>query len=383
MKMLGRVIVMFLLTTTLFLLNGCGPEDPETPVTDPGNFVGFELPNEATRHIGIDRITDIKFLKEPSWIIASSRFSIQIYENAKLIGQLTGHPGDVETIALSPDGNTLVAGCADGTIRFWQVDSIKEKMVEDKFSVFTERNEVHTDIQGSTEEGINAVALSRDGDFLASGSKFIKLWDNKTKKEIKSFGDNFLYTTALAFSEHENKLVSGSRENVIQVWEINKGNPLSILNEKNKSAGEITALTFSPAENNINIFASSGTDGKILLWDITKEDKLLEVNKEEDPAENNKEEDPAENNKEEDPAENNKNIVYTVTFDRSGKRLAAGGEDKVVRVWAIDVDREPSAELLYSFEGHQYPITVVVFSEAGDVLASGDSGGTIFLWNIP
>ena len=379
MKVLGLVIIAFLLTTTLFLLNGCGinpggtdSEEPKILVTVPGNLAGFELPSEAIGRIGTDRITDIKFLKDPSWIIASNRFSIQIYKrendnSVKLIGQITGHPGEVETIALSPDGKTLVAGCADGTIRSWKVDQIvhhikekNEKMVEGKIVVFTERNGIHTDILRDQSEPINAVTFSPDGKSLVSASDVIKLWkwDNEVKEELKSFGDNYRTTTALAFSKKSNKLVSGSSQNVIQVWSLDKNDPLSILNLTEHAAGKITALTFSPTAS--DIFASSGTDGKLLLWNIAKKnERPVEVLK------------------------GKKNIVYTVAFANSEDKLATGGEGKLVQVWDISTAAEPSAELLHKFEGHQYPITVVVFSEADDVLASGDSGGTIFLWKIP
>jgi WD40 repeat protein len=75
---------------------------------------------------------------------------------------LKGHTLDVLCLAFSPDGNTLVSGCEDGTIKLWDV---------------TRGKEVAT-LKGHASE-VRCVAFSADGKMLATGGadKTIKLWD--------------------------------------------------------------------------------------------------------------------------------------------------------------------------------------------------------------
>ena len=75
---------------------------------------------------------------------------------------LRGHTSQVNTVAFSPDGQTLASGCDSGRVRLWDVKTGQEKMV-----------------LGGNLSGIRCVAFSPDGKTLASASndKSIRLWD--------------------------------------------------------------------------------------------------------------------------------------------------------------------------------------------------------------
>lgn len=45
------------------------------------------------------------------------------------LGVWKGHEGTVFAIAISPDGNILVCGSADGTLKLWNIPSIRNQLV--------------------------------------------------------------------------------------------------------------------------------------------------------------------------------------------------------------------------------------------------------------
>lgn len=83
-----------------------------------------------------------------------------------------GHSGDLSTVAISPDGQTLPSGNYDRTIKLWHLETGRE---------------LHT-LTGHLH-GVDSVAFSPDGKTLASGSDYegiIKLWHLETGRELRT-----------------------------------------------------------------------------------------------------------------------------------------------------------------------------------------------------
>ncbi|MEU0484160.1 hypothetical protein ABZ260_33885, partial [Streptosporangium sp. NPDC006013] len=82
----------------------------------------------------------------------------------KTVATLTGHTGWVESVAFSPDGETLATGSGDNTVRLWDVAG---------------HNTIAT-LTGHTDE-VYEVAFSPDGTTLATAScdNSVKLWPTR------------------------------------------------------------------------------------------------------------------------------------------------------------------------------------------------------------
>ncbi|KAJ8495757.1 hypothetical protein ONZ51_g1552 [Trametes cubensis] len=69
--------------------------------------------------------------------------------------------------------------------------------------------------------------------------------------------------------------------------------------------------------------------------------------------------------------------VRCVYFSPDDKYLAAGGEDKQIRVWDIAERR-----VRMTFEGHQHEVYSLVFSHDGRWIVSGSGDRTVRIWDV-
>src|SRR5207248_3231519 len=78
------------------------------------------------------------------------------------------HGHYVLAVAFAPDGQTVASGSRDGTIRFWDAATGKER-----FALLGHK------------DGVNCIAFAPDGKTLASGGgdSTLRLWDLATRKE--------------------------------------------------------------------------------------------------------------------------------------------------------------------------------------------------------
>src|SRR5205807_4506388 len=60
--------------------------------------------------------------------VCSSDLTVRLWDliSGREVATLTGHEGEVTSVAFSPDGRTLVSGSNDQTVRVWDVATRRE-----------------------------------------------------------------------------------------------------------------------------------------------------------------------------------------------------------------------------------------------------------------
>ena len=125
---------------------------------------------------------------------------------------LSGHNGEVSSVAFSPDGKTLASGSYDGTIILWDVSNPKSP--------------VQLGALSGNGNIVVSVAFSPDGKTLASGSfdKTIILWDVSNPKSPVQLGTSLKghsnVIRSVAFSPDGKTLASGSDDKTIILWNV-------------------------------------------------------------------------------------------------------------------------------------------------------------------
>ena len=242
----------------------------------------------------------------------------------------TGHTPWVNSVAFSPDGNTLASGSNDDTIRLWDVQTGDKRIT----------------IKGHTGE-VNSVAFSPDGNTLASGSddRTIRLWDVQTGAERSTITGHTHWVYSVAFSPDGNTLASGSEDGTIRLWDVQTGEErITITGHRNW----VNSVVFSPDGNTL---ASGGFDDTIRLWDVQTGEESTTLT-------------------------GHTSWVWSVAFSPNANTLASGSGDNTIRLWDIETAQER-----ITLVGHTDKVNSVAFSPDGKTLASGSEDATILIWD--
>ncbi len=197
-------------------------------------------------------------------------------------------------------------------------------------------------------EGVSCLAISPDGQILASGSydDTIKLWQLSTGEEISTLAGHSDDVESLAFHPDGEILASGSYDRTIKLWQLSTGKKIRTLRGHSE---DIESVAFSP---NGQILASGGDDNEIKLWQLSTGNELHTLR-------------------------GHSERVWSVAFSADGQMLASGSSDNTIKLWHLATGQE-----FKTLWGHSGYVSTVAFSANGEMLASGSDDNTIKLWQL-
>ena len=149
--------------------------------------------------------------EEPNWI--KTKPAVEADWNACL-QTLEGHGGSVFSVAFSPDGQRLVSGSDDNTVKIWDTAS----------GGCLQTLQGHSDC-------VLSVAFLPDGQRLVSGShdKTVKIWDTASGGYLQTLQGYSDWVRLVAFSPNGQRLVSGSDDKIVKIWDAASGRCLETL----------------------------------------------------------------------------------------------------------------------------------------------------------
>ncbi|KAF9754352.1 Notchless like protein 1 [Nosema granulosis] len=232
----------------------------------------------------------------------------------------SGHEGPV--LCVRYQDNILVTGGSDCTVRFWDIRTKTQKMIQKKHSHWVQCVEISPCGKFVVSGGVDgSVKLySSDGEFIRSfiGHKdavvAIKIVEDKIitgsrdkSVKISNYEGNciFSYTHSKAITSlavGEGFIASGSRDGKIKVY----FEPKNSLMELNGHSSGINCLASA------GVYMASGSDdGSIVIWKNLQVHKRIKHERE----------------------------VLSLSFSSNLVYLASGSFDKTVRIWSVETGK--------------------------------------------
>ncbi|QIS19909.1 TIR domain-containing protein [Nocardia terpenica] len=316
-----------------------------------------------------------------------SRYAVLAAAADRMIGRFSAHEGEVQDIAFSPDGTTLVTADGDSDLRLWAVATGRQigipftghtytvmavafsgngrmlASASDDRTVRVWNVETHTEIgdpiptqPDSTGNAPPSVAFSTDDKTLAVTGMdgMLRLWDVTTHRQvgdpITGGSDGRGWIVSAAFSHDGKTVATAGSDHVARLWDVATHREIGRFDGHEEA---VTSVRFSRDDKTL---ATSGVDGSARLWNVAT---CTEIGV---------------------PVIGPKDLAPKVAISPDGATMATGGfdRDNDVQVW----DGATTQEIGTPFAGHTARIDALAFDPAGSLLASAGDDGYVIVWDL-
>ena len=273
---------------------------------------------------------------------------------------LTGPEGNTPVVSFNSDGTQLVSASVDRTIRRWDVrtgqqvgkmfnldevpswvafgnhDTKLGLIAGDRFRIVDAET---GEVTAGLPEPVDKIALSPGSDRLATArGKTVRISTMSTTPVGPLTEAHTDDVVSLAFTPDGTRLVSGSHDKTVRVWDAVTGMPIGAPLTGHEA--EVTAVAVSPDGT---LIASGSLDHTVRLWDVGTRRPVGA------------------------PIPATDALLMGLAFSPDGRSLAVGGSDHTLRILDVGAARTVTG-------------TSVAYGPDG-VIITGDSGGGVRRWD--
>ncbi|KAG9119888.1 hypothetical protein FRC07_004865, partial [Ceratobasidium sp. 392] len=198
---------------------------------------------------------------------------------------------------------------------------------------------------------VTSVGFSPDGRRIVSGSldNMVRVWDADTGAPVgEPLAGHSNWVLSVAYSPDGRRIVSGSLDNTVRVWDADTGAPVG--EPLAGHSGAVLSVAYSPDGRRI---VSSSSDNTVRVWDADTGAPVGE------------------------PLAGHSASVISVAYSPDGCRIVSGSDDNTVRVWDADTGT-PVGEPLTD---HSSSVYSVAYSPDGRRIVSSSSDNTVRVWD--
>lgn len=309
-----------------------------------------------------DAVCSVQFSRDGQRLLTGSLDTTARLWNVatgELIRTYASHDWWVWSAAFSPDERRMVTASHDGSALVWSVDR-----GEPVAAPFTGHR------QDGSQTPVYAAVFSPDGRHVASGGldNRVLIWD---PDELRPFdyakaiaGEKlppqpFVALTghkaavrALAFAPDGRRLVSGSHDNTVILWDVDLGAVIKTLRGHDGWV-EACALT-----DDGRLAISASHDGRVKFWDVQgyEEARVLRGQL----------------------LRGHLDAVLAAGYSPDGRTVATASRDRTARIW----DAATGSELQQLREGHEFTAATAAFFPGGKRLLTTSIDNTTRCWDI-
>ncbi|XP_058057291.1 pre-mRNA 3' end processing protein WDR33 [Anopheles bellator] len=229
-----------------------------------------------------------------NWMVTGDHGGYVKYwqSNMNNVKMFQAHKDPIRGISFSPSDAKFASCSDDGTVRVWDFLRCQEERV----------------LRGHGAD-VKCVHWHPQKALIVSGSKDnqqpIKLWDPKCGQALATLHAHKSTVMDLKWNDNGNWLVTASRDHLLKLFDLrNLSEEVQVFRGHKKEA---SAVSWHPVHE--GLFASGGSDGSILFWNVGTDKEVGSIDMAHD------------------------SIVWTLAWHPLGHILCSGSNDHTVKFW--------------------------------------------------
>ena len=241
-----------------------------------------------------------------------------------------GASGTVHSVSFSSDGQFVVSGSGDNSVRIWNAATGEQVQL----------------CSGHTQP-VFSVSFSSDGQFVASGSEddSVRIWNATTGEQVQLCSGHTDWVLSVSFSSDGQFVASGSFDNNVRIWNAATGEQVQLCSGH---TAPVLSVSFS---SDGQFVASGSADNSVRICNATTGEQVQICS-------------------------GHPSTVDSVSFSSDSQFVASGSNDNSVRIW-----NATTGEQVQLCSGHTGLVNSVSFSSDGQIVASGSNDNSVRIWN--
>jgi WD40 repeat protein len=296
---------------------------------------------------------------------------------------IDGHTSDVTCVAVSPDGQRIVSGSRDGTVRVWSIITLEElaKLTQGQYYVCTitfspdgarfvtssVAGLIHiwdsATLQQLVELELNRETFTYHMWLTHDSTSYCSMFSNDGTRIVAAAGGDVCVWSAMTFEElgkvkghaplalspDDTRIVACRSSSTLTELVVYDATTLEALLNLETLTGGVRSIAFSP-DNRQVVFGL--TDNSLRVWKTLtwKEVAILRGQK--------------------------LGAMTSVVFSSCGTRIVSASSDQIIRLWDAATYEE-----LAKLKGHEESVYAVAFSPDGTKVVSGSQDKTVRIWS--
>ena len=239
----------------------------------------------------------------------------RVISNIQERNRLIGHKDKIWGLSISPDGQRIVSGSVDGTIKLWSIEGKLLNSYKQGYKIWSVKFSNDGQLVASVDD-TNSISLWKlhNDELKLIDSNIIR--DLQISKQSNS-SDKQIYD--LAFSPDDKMIALSNLDGNLRIWQENSKVKQVSCQSEEKKENKIYNISFHPQKNIVAFGCNEG----IYIWDIDKSNfpqmisSTTEVYK--------------------------RNVV--ARFSSNGNMLATASDDNIIKIWNVEQNYKQIGEI--------------------------------------